>query len=121
LASTEVGTIFLDRQLRIRKFTPQAADVFSLVAHDLGRTIDTFAHKLDHPELLDDLRRVLEGGVLRECELRDASGKCFFLRILPYRAKGAIAGVVLTLIDMTGLKQAEDALFHERYLLNSLL
>jgi two-component system, chemotaxis family, CheB/CheR fusion protein len=121
LASTEVGTVFLDRQLRIRKFTPQAAETFSLVPHDIGRTIDTFAHKLAHPELLDDLRRVLENGQLIEHELRDASGKCFFLRILPYRAKGAIAGVVLTLIDMTGLKQAEDALFHERYLLNSLL
>jgi two-component system CheB/CheR fusion protein len=121
LASTEVGTIFLDRQLRIRKFTPEAAETFSLVAHDVGRTIDTFAHKLDHPELLDDLRRVSESGVVAERELRDASGKCFFLRILPYRAKGAIAGVVLTLIDMTGLKHAEDALFHERYLLNSLL
>jgi two-component system CheB/CheR fusion protein len=121
LASTEVGTVFLDRQLRIRKFTPQAAETFSLVPHDIGRTIDTFAHKLAHPELLDDLRRVLESGQLIETELRDASGKCFFLRILPYRARGAIGGVVLTLIDMTGLKQAEDALFHERYLLNSLL
>src|SRR5204863_193129 len=88
---------------------------------DVGRAIDTFAHKLDHPELLDDLRGVLESGVATERELRDAGGKCFFLRILPYRAKGAIAGVVLTLIDITGLKQAEDALFHERYLLNSLL
>jgi len=121
LASTEVGTIFLDRQLRIRKFTPKAAETFRLVAHDVGRTIDTFAHKLEHPELLDDLRRVLESGDVTERELRDESGKYFFLRILPYRARAAIAGAVITLIDMTGLKQAEDALFHERYLLNSLL
>jgi two-component system, chemotaxis family, CheB/CheR fusion protein len=121
LASTEVGTIFVDRHLRIRKFTPQAAEAFNLVAHDIGRTIDTFAHKFDHPELLDELRRVLESGQLVERELRSASNTWFFLRLLPYRAKGAIAGVVLTLIDTTGLKQAEDALFHERYLLNSLL
>ena len=45
----------------------------------------------------------------------------FLLRILPYRAKGRTDGVVLTLIDVSGLKAAEDALFHERYLLNSLL
>ena len=48
-------------------------------------------------------------------------GKSFFLRILAYRAKGTIEGVVITLIDVSGLKAAEDALFHERYLLNSLL
>jgi two-component system, chemotaxis family, CheB/CheR fusion protein len=121
LSSTEVGTIFLDAQLRIRKFTPQVAETFNLVAHDLGRPIDAFAHTLDHPELVGDLGRVLQSGQLIERELRDVRGKVFFLRILPYRVKGTIDGVVLTLIDVSGLRAAEDALFHERYLLNSLL
>ncbi|HVV49757.1 MAG TPA: chemotaxis protein CheB [Polyangia bacterium] len=121
LASTEVGTIFVDRELKIRKFTPRAAETFSLLTHDLGRTIETFAHKLEHPELVEDLRRVCDSGQPVERELKEGSGKWFFLRILPYRAKGEIAGVVLTLIDVSGLKHAEDALFHERYLLNSLL
>src|SRR6185503_5862177 len=56
-----------------------------------------------------------------ERDLTGLHGKSFFLRLLPYLAKGVIDGVVLTLIDVTGLKTAEDALFHERYLLNSLL
>ena len=55
LASTEVGTIFLDGQLRIRKFTPQLAVTFGLVPHDVGRPIETFAHKMHHPELVSDL------------------------------------------------------------------
>ena len=76
---------------------------------------------MDHPELIDDLRRVLATGEPVERELRDRRGRSFFLRILPYRAKGDVDGVVLTLIDVSGLKAAEDALFHERYLLNSLL
>ena len=121
LASTEVGTIFLDGELRIRKFTPQVAGTFGLLAHDVGRPIETFAHKLDYPELVADLRRVLASGRPVEHDLVDPSGRSFFLRLLPYRAKGAAAGVVLTLIDVSGLKAAEDALFHERYLLNSLL
>jgi two-component system, chemotaxis family, CheB/CheR fusion protein len=121
LSSTEIGTIFLDKQLRIRKYTPQIAETFSLVPHDLGRSIETFTHKLDHPELVEDLKRVLASGQSLERELRDVAGKSFFLRILPYRAKGAIDGAVITLIDVSGLKAAEDALFHERYLLNSLL
>ena len=120
LSSTDVGTIFLDAELRIRRFTPQIAAAFSLVAHDVGRSIETFAHKLDHPELVDDLKRVLGKGEPVERELM-VSGGAFFLRILPYRAKGTIDGVVLTLIDVSGLRAAEDALFHERYLLNSLL
>jgi len=121
LSSTDIGTIFLDQQLRIRRFTPQIAETFSLVAHDVGRSIETFAHRLEHPELLEDLKRVCETAQPIERELRGSGGKAFFLRILPYRTKGTVDGVVLTLIDVTGLKRAEDALFHERYLLNSLL
>jgi two-component system CheB/CheR fusion protein len=121
LSSTEVGTIFLDKQLRIRKFTPQIAETFTLVPHDLGRSIETFTNRLDHPELVEDVKRVLESGQSVERELRGVAGKSFFLRILAYRAKGTIEGAVITLIDVSGLKAAEDALFHERYLLNSLL
>jgi two-component system CheB/CheR fusion protein len=121
LSSTDVGTVFLDNQLRIRRFTPRIADTFSLVAHDIGRSIQTFAHRLDHPELLDDLKRVSDTGQPIERELRGPDGQAFFLRVLPYRTRGAVDGVVLTLIDVTGLKTAEDELFHERYLLNSLL
>jgi two-component system CheB/CheR fusion protein len=121
LASTEIGTIFLDPELKIRKFTPQMADAFNLLPQDVGRSIEIFTHNVDHPELIDDLRRVAAGGESVERELRDRRGRAFFLRVLPYRAKGAIHGIVLTLIDVTGLKAAEDALFHERYLLNSLL
>jgi len=121
LASTEVGTVFLDRELKIRRFTPHSAETFSLVPHDIGRSIETFAHRMDHPELVDDLKRVLATGQVIERERRGPDGKAFFLRVLPYRVKGTVEGVVLTVIDVSGLKAAEDALFHERYLLNSLL
>ncbi|XXX78963.1 chemotaxis protein CheB [Sorangium sp. So ce134] len=121
LSSTDIGTIFLDKELKIRKFTPQIAESFNLLLQDVGRPIETFTYAVDHPELTEDLKRVLATGERVERELRDRHNRSFFLRILPYRAKGTIAGVVLTLIDVSGLKAAEDALFHERYLLNSLL
>ncbi len=121
LASTEVGTVFLDRQLKIRRFTPQAATLFGLVAHDVGRPFATFVHHVEHPGLQEDLRRAMETGEPVERDPIAARGRSFFLRVLPYRAKNAVDGVVLTLIDVSGLKAAEDALFHERYLLNSLL
>jgi len=121
LSSTDIGTIFLDRELKIRKFTPQIAETFNLLPGDVGRPIETFTYAVDHPELNEDLKRVLATGERVERELRDRHSRSFFLRILPYRAKGAVDGVVITLIDVSGLKAAEDALFHERYLLNSLL
>jgi two-component system CheB/CheR fusion protein len=121
LASTDIGTVFLDAQLRIRNFTPRAAEIFNLLPHDIGRPIENLTHSMDYPELAADFRSVLETGRPVEKELRHGAQDAFFTRILPYRAKGTIDGVVLTLIDVTGLKTAEDALFHERYLLNSLL
>jgi len=121
LSSTDIGTIFLDRELKIRKFTPQIAETFNLLPGDVGRPIETFTYAVDHPELNEDLKRVLATGERVERELRDRHNRSFFLRILPYRAKGSVDGVVITLIDVSGLKAAEDALFHERYLLNSLL
>ena len=58
LSSTDVGTIFLDKDLEIRRFTPQIAETFSLVPHDIGRPIATFAHTMDYPQLIDDLQGV---------------------------------------------------------------
>jgi two-component system CheB/CheR fusion protein len=121
LASTEVGTIFLDKKLCIRKFTPRVAEVFNLLPQDIGRPLTAFSSGLNHPSLIDDLRDVLEKERSCEHEVQDRQGSWFFLRILPYRARGAVDGVVVTLIDINGLKAAADAVFRERYLLNSLM
>ncbi len=121
LASTDIGTIFVDEHLRIRKFTPQVADSFNLMPHDLGRSIETFTNTMQHPELVADIRQVLATAARVERQVRDHRGRSFFLRILPYRAKGGTSGAVITFVEISGLKAAEDALFHERYLLDSLL
>ncbi|MCW8137571.1 MAG: PAS domain-containing protein, partial [Planctomycetota bacterium] len=117
LASTEVHTLFLDDDLRLRKFTPEIAAAFRLLPQDVGRRIDTFAHDLDYPELIDDTRRVLERGERRDREVRDAGGRTYLARILPYRAREQVEGVVLTLIDVSGRKRAELELVQreERY------
>jgi two-component system CheB/CheR fusion protein len=121
LAATGVGTVFLDKHLKIRKFTYPIANSFNLLPQDVGRSIETFRNRIGHAGVIDDIRHVLSTGERIEREIREDGGATSFLRLLPYRAKGAIEGVVLTVIDVSGLKAAEDALFHERYLLNSLL
>lgn len=110
LSSTDIGTIFLDRNLKIRRFTPQIAEAFNLLPQDVGRPIATFAHNIEHPNLTADLNGVLLSGGPIEKEIRDLAGRSLYLRILPYRAKGTIDGVVLTVIDISSLKAAEDAL-----------
>jgi two-component system CheB/CheR fusion protein len=107
LASTEVHTVFLDRDLCVRKFTPHVADAFNLLPQDVGRRIDHFTHSVDHPGLLDDLRAVVADGVPIDRQVRDRRGRWFLLRVLPYRSGPAANGVVLTLIDLTRVKQAE--------------
>ena len=107
LASTEVHTLFLDRELCIRKFTLKIGKTFNLLPHDVGRPFDHFTHSIDYPDLLGDLRAVSKGSEPVEHQVRDLRGNWFLLRILPYRAGSTVEGVVLTLIDLARIKEAE--------------
>lgn len=110
LQSTEIGTIFLDRELRIRKFTPHIVHAFQVMPQDIGRSIETFSPSINHESLLDDVQHVLETGKSCQHEVQNRSGKWFLLRIMPYRSKGQVDGVVLTLVDISEIKQAEAEL-----------
>jgi two-component system CheB/CheR fusion protein len=126
LNGTDVATMFLDRQLCIRKFTPRIADTFRVIPQDVGRPLRTFTHDLSHPTLMADVERVLNEGVTVEAQTWDKRQHCYFLRILPYRARNkdasdaafgvAIArpttpdGVVLTLTDISPLERARARL-----------
>jgi two-component system CheB/CheR fusion protein len=125
LNGTDVGTMFLDRTLSIRKFTPRIGDVFRIIPDDIGRPLRSFSHDLMHPTLMSDIEHVLQHGESIEAQTWDARGRCYFLRILPYRARPrdnqegkpvAAApsadpdGVLLTLTDMSALEQARSRL-----------
>lgn len=109
LLATEVHTLFLDEDLMIRKFTPAMAEVFHLVASDVGRRIDGFVYNLDTPGLVELLGRVRASGERFEGAVHH-QGLSFLMRVLPYRSRGRRAGVVLTLVDVTRLEQVELAL-----------
>lgn len=121
LASTEVHTLFLDQDLRIRRFTPQMALVFNLVVSDVGRRIDTFNHSLSRRELYDDLRRVVETGESFEAQVSDVAGGWYLLRILPYRREALAEGAVLTLVDITRMKRFEAEARSKSDLLSNIL
>lgn len=107
LLSTDVHTIFLDEDLCIRKFTPKMAEVFNLIPADVGRRIDGFMHTIECNGLQDKLAKVLGLGEFYDEEVRNKAGDEFLMRILPYRGDTERSGVVMTLIDITSLKQAE--------------
>jgi two-component system CheB/CheR fusion protein len=115
LNSTEVATIFLDNDLRIKRFTSEAKRVSNLIAIDVGRPLSDIVSKLVYDELSEDAQDVLQTLVIKEREVQAADGSWFFLRILPYRtAKNTIEGLVLTFVDITKNKRAEQLVDNAR-------
>jgi two-component system CheB/CheR fusion protein len=121
LDGTEVGTVFLDRDLRIRRYTERIGRVFRIQDRDLGREIRDFSHSLRRPTLMDEIERALREGLITEDEVRDERGVPHFLRILPYRTGRArasdtvpevrpISGVVLAITDISALDKARARL-----------
>jgi two-component system, chemotaxis family, CheB/CheR fusion protein len=107
--ATAIATVFLDRDLCITRYTPSAVTLFNLIATDVGRPLADLATRLDYLELSDDARRVLERLVPIEREVGLPDGKWFLSRLLPYRTvDDHIAGVVVSFIDITERKQAEE-------------
>lgn len=109
LNSSDLATVFLDEQLRIRFFTPAAKALFSVIATDVGRPLADLTQHFANVDLLSDARAVLASLVpsMREVEAED--GAWYNCRTLPYRTKdNRIEGVVITFADISVLRQAQD-------------
>src|SRR5690349_12206587 len=99
MASTDIATIFLDRELRIKRFTPRAARLFNIIPSDIDRPLAHLTHKLEYSDLAADADRVLSQLTLVEKEIRTEEGDWFLARVLPYRTgDDRIDGVVLTFL-----------------------
>jgi PAS domain S-box-containing protein len=114
VASTEIGTLFLDPELRIRMFTPAVADLFSVTEADVGRHITDFTHRLDKDGLDRDAQLVLRTLAPHEEEVASRDGRWLMMRLRPYRTvDDRIDGLVVTFFDITARKRAEEALADE--------
>lgn len=112
LAGTGVGTIFVNHQLHIKRFTPAVTQVINLIATDIGRPVGHIVSNLkDYDCLVGDVQQVIDTLVPKEVEVQDNLGKWFVLRIRPYRTlDNVIDGAVITFFDITEIKQAKQAL-----------
>jgi len=109
IASTDIATIFVDSGLRIKRFTPRAADLFSIIASDVGRSLLDLTHKLDYSQLAEDVSATFASLRTVEREVRSNDGRCYIVRLLPYRTnKDRIEGAVMTFFDITLRRNAEE-------------
>jgi two-component system CheB/CheR fusion protein len=111
LDSTDIAVLFLDNDLRVRRFTSQTGKVTRLIPADVGRPITDIASALLYPDLADDAHEVLRTLIKTEKQIPLPSGDWFAARILPYRTyENMIDGVVITFADITAYKKLEAEL-----------
>jgi two-component system CheB/CheR fusion protein len=109
--STDIGTIFLDRVLRLKLFTPRARDLFNLLPADVGRPLTDITGQIAVVDLTADLERVLSTLQPIQREVRTRDGHWFLMNILPYRTtEDRIEGVIVTFLDITEHKTTEEQL-----------
>jgi two-component system CheB/CheR fusion protein len=111
LESTQIATLFLDNDLRVKSFTPAMTEIFRLIEADLGRPITDIVTRIDYEHLPRDVNRVLRTLTRIEQEVALADGSAgYIMRILPYRTvDNVIDGVVVTFVDITERKKNEEA------------
>jgi len=109
LNSTEIGSIFLDQDLNIRRFTPAIIKQFALLDSDIGRPITGFANSFVDKNIYPEIKNVVNKLVIFEKEIKDDKNNHYLMRVLPYRTDaGQVAGAVLTFIPINELKKAND-------------
>jgi two-component system CheB/CheR fusion protein len=108
LNSTDIATLFLDKELRVRRFTTQATKIIKLIPGDVGRPITDLASDLIYPELKADAAEVLQMLGAKEKPISSRDGRWFTVRIMPYRTlDDRIDGLVITFSDISAAKILE--------------
>jgi two-component system CheB/CheR fusion protein len=109
IASTEIGTLFLDDRLCVRRYTPRLADCYNLIASDIGRPFAHLTHTLEANTLVADAEQVRAELVPITREIAGANDCIYEVRVRPYRGEGnRVAGVVLTFVDVTERHHHEE-------------
>ena len=111
MAGTGVGTVFVDHELRIQRFTPTVTAVINLIPSDVGRPVGQIASNLiGYDTLVADTRGVLDTLVPKDLEVQSATAS-YLMRIRPYRTlDNVVEGAVITFTDITELKRTTDAM-----------
>jgi len=125
LDNIEIGTIFLDNQLNILRFTPQVTKLFNVIATDVGRSITHIVSNFDYPSIENTIKQVIETLVGKELEVKTKMNEWYNLRMMPYRTMdNFINGAVLTFTKITPIKsmtaQVQGLLKYTQAVINKL-
>ncbi len=108
LNSTDIATLFLDADLKVRRFTTPTAKIIKLIPGDAGRPITDIVSDLDYPDLADDAREVLRTLMFKQKQVASRDGRWFAVRIMPYRTlENVIDGIVITFTDASAFRALE--------------
>jgi two-component system, chemotaxis family, CheB/CheR fusion protein len=122
LNSTDIATLFLDKELNIRRYTNQATKIFKLIKSDVGRPFTDQVSDLLYPELADDAIEVLRTLVFIQKQVAAKDGRWFSIRIMPYRTfDDRIDGLVITFINISNLKNVEEKFYDTQQLFQLLV
>jgi two-component system CheB/CheR fusion protein len=112
LAGTGIGTVFVDHQLHILRFTPAVSTIINLIPSDVGRPVAHIASNLiGYDRLVADTQEVLNTLALKEIDVQTMEGKWYTMRIQPYRTlENVIEGAVISFVNVTEVVQTRDAL-----------
>jgi two-component system CheB/CheR fusion protein len=112
MAGTGIGTVFVDRKLRILRFTPAAARLTNLILTDVGRPVGHIVFNLTgYDSLVADVVGVLETLIPKEVDVQTRAGKWYSLRIHPYRTlENVIEGAVITFVDISEIKRLQASM-----------
>nr|WP_290427248.1 chemotaxis protein CheB [Mucilaginibacter aquariorum] len=122
LRSIEVATVYLDRKLRVKRFTPAATKIFNLIPADIGRPLTQLKLNLHYDNLADDVSHALKTLETRSVEVSGSDGTWYYMRIIPYRtSENMIEGVLITLVDISSQKAVEHDLAKSNEHLNLVM
>lgn len=108
IEATDIGTLFLTRDLRLKRYTPRITDIYNIIRADLGRPFDHLSSDIRYGGLAKDAEEVLTRLIALEREVETKDGKWYNARLIPYRTnEDVIDGVVITFVDITPLKVAK--------------
>lgn len=111
ISSTDIATVFIDRGMRIKWYTPRATDIFNIIPSDRGRSLLDITHRLAYDSLASDAERAFETLRTMEVEISSNDGRWYIARVSPYRtSKDVIDGAVLAFVDITERRRVQDRL-----------
>lgn len=122
IRNTEIGALYLDRNLCIRRITPVVSKITNILESDIGRPISHISIMNEYTNIVEDVYSVVENLQEVNREIKDPRGYTWFTKIRPYRTEyNAVEGILITFVDVSKFKELEDRFIKQKELMQTVL